>query len=53
MEFWSTLLLIFIVLKCVGVLDWSWLWVLFPLWFSILWDILVLIKMSIDDYMDW
>ena len=28
----SVLLIIFIVLKLTGTIDWSWLWVLSPLW---------------------
>jgi hypothetical protein len=28
----SLLLLIFIILKLTNVIDWSWLWVLSPLW---------------------
>lgn len=34
MGFISTLTLIFIVLKLVGVIDWSWAWVLSPIWIS-------------------
>lgn len=33
--FVDVLLLIFIVLKLTGVISWSWLWVLSPLWISI------------------
>lgn len=32
--FSGALLMIFIVLKLCGVIDWSWLWVLSPLWIS-------------------
>ncbi|TWU18001.1 hypothetical protein [Allorhodopirellula heiligendammensis] len=32
MGFCSVLLLIFITLKLCGVIAWSWLWVLIPLW---------------------
>ena len=32
----SALTLIFIVLKLVGLINWSWMWVLCPLWISIL-----------------
>lgn len=28
----SILLIIFVVLKLTGCIDWSWLWVLSPLW---------------------
>lgn len=30
--FWGLLALVFIVLKLVGVITWSWLWVLAPIW---------------------
>ena len=30
----GVLLVTFIVLKLVGVIDWSWWWVLSPLWIS-------------------
>lgn len=30
----------FIVLKLCGVIDWSWLWVLSPIWLSLLISIL-------------
>lgn len=40
--FTGVLLIVFIVLKLVGVINWSWLWVLSPLWISlILWVIVV------------
>ena len=32
----STLLVIFIVLKLVHVIHWPWIWVLAPLWISLL-----------------
>lgn len=32
MSFKGTLTLIFIVLKCVGIINWSWLCVLSPIW---------------------
>ena len=32
--FVSALTLIFIVLRLTGVIEWSWLWVLSPLWIS-------------------
>lgn len=28
----DVLLIVFIVLKLIGVIDWSWWWVLCPLW---------------------
>lgn len=33
--FVSVLTLIFIILKLVNVIDWSWLWVLSPIWISL------------------
>lgn len=31
-EFFSLLAIAFIVLKLCGVIDWSWIWVLSPIW---------------------
>ena len=31
----GVLLVVFIILKLVGVITWSWLWVLSPLWISV------------------
>lgn len=31
----TVLLVIFLVLKLTGLIDWSWLWVLSPLWIPI------------------
>lgn len=31
-SFFGVLTIIFVVLKLVGVVNWSWLWVLAPLW---------------------
>jgi len=42
--FTAVLLIIFIVLKLVGLIAWSWWWVLSPLWIPIaLWLVLVFI----------
>ena len=35
------LLIIFIVLKLCGLISWSWVWVLSPLWISIILIIIV------------
>lgn len=35
-DFISTLTLIFIVLKATGLISWSWLWVLSPIWLTFL-----------------
>lgn len=34
--FGSALLLTFIILKLVGVVDWSWWWVLSPIWIPVI-----------------
>lgn len=34
--FSGLLTIVFIVLKLIGVIDWSWLWVLAPLWMGTL-----------------
>lgn len=36
MSFGTALTIVFIVLKLCGVITWSWLWVLSPLWITIL-----------------
>jgi hypothetical protein len=38
----STLTLIFIVLKFTGLIDWSWVWVLSPVWISGLFFLIVI-----------
>lgn len=39
--------IVFIILKVVGVIEWSWLWVLSPTWISILVVIFVLLILFI------
>lgn len=36
MGFADVLLIVFIVFKLVGVIDWSWVWVLAPFWIPVL-----------------
>lgn len=36
------LLLLFVALKLLGVIDWSWFWVLSPLWISIVLAVLII-----------
>ena len=43
------LTIVFIVLKLAGVINWSWLWVLCPLWIDILLTIIVLMVITIID----
>lgn len=38
----GVLTIVFVVLKVVGVINWSWLWVLSPLWIDILLSVLIL-----------
>lgn len=42
----DVLLVVFIVLKLVGVITWSWCWVLSPLWISI---ILAMLAVILDE----
>ncbi len=35
MSFGSVLTLVFIILKLTDVIDWSWWWVLSPIWISV------------------
>jgi len=41
--FFSLLTVAFIVLKLVGVISWSWVWVLAPLWGSVALGVLIFI----------
>jgi hypothetical protein len=43
----DVLLVVFIVLKLVGVIDWSWWWVLSPLWISIIIVIILVVVIYI------
>lgn len=45
--FAGLLTIVFIVLKLVGVISWSWLWVLSPLWISAILVLLILIPVII------
>ena len=43
MDIASVLLIVFVILKLVGVINWSWWWVLSPLWIGIiLWLVVVI-----------
>ena len=47
--FVGLLTIAFIVLKLTNNIDWSWIWVLSPLWIPVLvWIILVLIIIALD-----
>lgn len=45
----GVLLIVFIVLKLVGVINWSWIWVLSPLWISWMIAGLILLWWKIND----
>ena len=45
--FGSLLLLTFIILKLVGVIDWSWWWVLSPIWIPVVLLMAVLILLFV------
>ena len=44
---WDLLLVAFIVLKLCGVIKWSWIWVLCPLWIPALIVVVVLVVYAI------
>lgn len=49
MPFLSALTLIFITLKLIGIITWSWLWVLAPLWIPLaVASVLVLFLILVD-----
>lgn len=45
----DVLAIVFVVLKLVGVIDWSWLWVLSPIWINL---IIVLVLCGIIAILD-
>lgn len=45
----GVLLVVFIVLKLVGVINWSWVWVLSPLWIGWIIIGLILLWWKIND----
>ena len=49
--FFSVLTIVFIILKLVGVIDWSWVWVLSPTWISTAVVLIILLVVSING--DW
>ena len=38
----TILTIIFVVLKLIGIINWSWLWIFSPLWISIIIGLIVL-----------
>lgn len=47
--FAGLLTIVFIVLKLVGVINWSWLWVLSPLWIDIGLTVVLLIMFIVAE----
>lgn len=45
--FAGLLTIAFIVLKLIGIIEWSWLWVLSPIWISIAIVLIILIVVMI------
>ena len=45
--FCGLLTIVFIVLKLLGIISWSWLWVLSPLWMPVVLVILVIIILTL------
>ena len=45
----SVLTIIFTVLKLVGIIKWSWLWVFSPLWIKVILTVIILIIIAIID----
>ena len=45
--FAGVLTIVFIVLKLCNVINWSWLWVLCPLWISFAWYIVLIIEVAV------
>jgi len=45
---WSILIaIIFVVLKLCHIIEWSWLWVLSPMWISLIIDVVIIIVVTI------
>ena len=50
--FAGLLTIAFIVLKLVGVITWSWVWVLSPIWISIALAVVLIVVAAILDAID-
>lgn len=48
----SILTIVFVVLKAVRVIDWSWWWVLSPLWIDLIVGILLIVGLIIYEIYD-
>lgn len=45
--FVGLLTIVFITLKLLGVIDWGWLWVLSPIWFSVIFYLAIIVFLAI------
>ena len=45
--FWTLLQILFIALKLTGVISWSWVWVLAPIWIGFITSLIVILIMFI------
>ena len=39
----TILTIVFVILKLIGIINWSWLWVFSPLWISVIIGLIVLL----------
>lgn len=46
--FADVLTIVFIVLKLVGVINWSWIWVLSPIWICLGIYLIILLLLKLD-----
>ena len=53
LTFFDCLLLIFIVLKLLHVINWPWIWVLSPLWISLILIVVITIVVVLYDKLLW
>ena len=45
--FFGVLIIVFVVLKLIGVINWSWLWVLSPFWIPMAIVLLVFVSIGL------
>lgn len=48
----SVLTIVFVVLKLVGVINWSWVWVLSPIWIDLILVVLLIVGLLIYEMYD-
>ena len=48
----TVLTIVFVVLKLVGVINWSWIWVLSPIWIDLILVVLLIIGLYIYEIYD-